>query len=205
MLELLLVLALVALVVLIIVIARQRTRQRQQPEGTRAHGSDQHSPPQDPFADPGTAGDPRTLKAGDMVDYLGRRYFVRGSLRLTEGGYAWSEHFLDDVEGTKRWVSVEEDPDLEVVLWEEHPAEGLYPDQATITIDGVAYQRTEHGTATYSSEGTTGLAAQGPVEYVDYEAPGDRYLSFERFGGNSWEAGLGEKVPAGALTIYPKS
>ncbi|MFD0852773.1 DUF4178 domain-containing protein, partial [Actinomadura adrarensis] len=153
------------------------------------------------------AGDPRTLKAGDMVEYLGVRYFVRGSIRLREGGFTWSEHLLDadTIEGTKVWISVEEDPDLEVVWWTEIDPGDLVPNTKTLTWDGVEYRREEHGTADYSSEGTTGLGTGGRVEYVDYEASGGRYLAFERFGGGAWEAGTGERVPTGTLTIYPGS
>ncbi|WP_461036495.1 DUF4178 domain-containing protein [Streptomyces mayteni] len=173
--------------------------------------------PRDPFApDADTAGDPRLLKAGDMVEYLGERLFVRGSLRLSEGGFSWSEHFVDAMDGTaegKRWISVEEDPDLEVVMWREYLGEPrLLPTEPTLTVAGVAYRRTEHGTAGYRSEGTTGLAPTGRVEYADYEGPGGRALAFERFlnergvdgqGVGDWEASLGERVPTGTLTIYP--
>ncbi|RKN45691.1 DUF4178 domain-containing protein [Streptomyces hoynatensis] len=167
--------------------------------------------PRDPF-DPGqdTAGDPRLLKAGDMVEYLGERLFVRGSLRLTEGGFSWSEHFVDAMDGTesgRRWLSVEEDPDLEVFLWSEYRGEELLPNQRSLTVEGVTYHRTEHGTAAYRSEGTTGLGAEGRVEYADFEGPGGRALSFERFlggqGRGTWEVSLGERVPTGTLTIYP--
>ncbi|MGH3239857.1 MAG: DUF4178 domain-containing protein, partial [Spirillospora sp.] len=164
--------------------------------------------PRDPFApEDQVAGDPRTLKAGDMVEYLGTRYFVRGSLRLKEGGYTWSEHLLDadTIEGTKVWVSVEEDPDLEVVWWTEHELGDLSPGERTLVVDGVEYRREEHGTADYTSEGTTGVGVQGRVEYVDYEGPRGKYLSFEQYGGGQWEAGLGERVPTGSMTIYPGS
>jgi hypothetical protein len=142
-----------------------------------------------------------------MVEYLGVRYFVRGSVRLREGGFTWSEHLLDadTIEGTKVWISVEEDPDLEVVWWTEHDIGDLVPDKKTITVDGVEYRRDEHGTADYRTEGTTGVGDGGRVEYVDYEGPGGRYLSFERYGGGAWECGTGERVPTGTLTIYPGS
>ncbi|WP_206305916.1 DUF4178 domain-containing protein [Streptomyces sp. RFCAC02] len=171
--------------------------------------------PADPFA-PGrdTGGDPRTLKAGDLVEYLGEQLFVRGSLRLKEGGYTWSEHFVDAMsgadgsDGRRRWLSVEEDPDLEVTLWTGRPDDGLVPSAPTLTVDGVTYRRTEHGTAAFRTEGTTGLGATGRVEYADYEGPNGRSLSFERFPGaggepGDWESSLGERVPAGTLTIYP--
>ena len=191
-------LILIALVVLIVVLLRRRPSASPAPAAPAA--------PRDPFA-PGdqVTGDPRTLKAGDMVEYLGVRYFVRGSVRLREGGFTWSEHLLDadTIEGAKVWVSVEEDPDLEVVWWTEYDVGDLTPSERTLTVEGVQYRRDEHGTADYTSEGTTGVGVQGRVEYVDYEGPRGKYLSFEQYGGGQWEAGLGERVPAGSMTIYP--
>ncbi|GAA2075880.1 DUF4178 domain-containing protein [Actinomadura alba] len=191
----LLVLILAALIVIVL-----RGRRREPQETPPA--------PRDPFASVGeVAGDPRALKAGDMVEYLGVRYFVRGSVRLREGGFTWDEHLLDadTTAGHKVWVSVEEDPDLEVVWWTEAEIGELVPDQPTITFDGVEYRRDEHGTAGYRTEGTTGLGQDGRVEYADYEASGGRFLSFERFNGGAWEAGTGERVPRGTMTIYPGS
>jgi hypothetical protein len=195
----LLLLILIALAALIVIVLRGR---RREPQETAP------APPRDPFASVGeVAGDPRTLKAGDMVEYLGARYFVRGSVRLREGGFTWDEHLLeaDTTAGRKVWVSVEEDPDLEVVWWTEAEIGDLVPDQPAITFDGVEYRRDEHGTAGYRTEGTTGLGENGRVEYADYEASGGRYLSFERYNGGAWEAGTGERVPRGTMTIYPGS
>jgi hypothetical protein len=141
-----------------------------------------------------------------MVDYLGVTYFVRGSLRLKEGGFSWAEHFLDDARGRRTWLSVEEDPDLEVVLWRELPGAGLSPAEKTLVWEGTEYRRVEHGRARYTGEGTTGLGVsgtEGAVEYVDYEGTGGRHLSFERFDGGEWEVGLGEEVLLTALTLYP--
>lgn len=206
-----LVLAFVGLVALAAVVVAVVLRARARPRAS-APGR-----PRDPFAPDGeTAGDPRTLKAGDMVEYLGERLFVRGSLRLTEGGFSWSEHFVDpmndgeDAERGHRWISVEEDPDLEVMLWSEYRGDAeLLPNKPTLTVDGVTYRRSEHGTATFRSEGTTGLGETGRVEYADFEGPGGRGLAFERFlgaqGRGRWEASLGERVPRGTLTIYPGS
>ncbi|WP_267595888.1 DUF4178 domain-containing protein [Carbonactinospora thermoautotrophica] len=194
----LVVLLLLALIVLVVILIRQSRKTAQQ-----APAAPQ---PADPFADAyQIAGDPRALKPGDMVEYLGQRFFVRGTLRLREGGYRWSEHFLDDAEGTKRWISVEEDPDLQVVMWTELQDSGLLPTEKVVTLEGVEYRRVEHGTAQFQSQGTTGLGNAGRVEYVDYEAPGGKFLAFERFEGGRWEAGVGDLVPQGALTIYPSS
>ena len=193
--ELLLVLILLA-VVAVGVVFYLRSRQNRKPVDERP------GKPVDPLADHQGVTDIRTVRAGDMIDYGDQLYFVRGSLRLTEGGYTWSEHFLDDARGSRIWVSVEEDPDLEVVLWRETD-EVTEPGGKSMTVAGVTYRKDEDGTASYTSEGTTTVAERGSVEYVDYEGPDGKGLSFERFDGGKWEAGLGESVALPALRVYP--
>ncbi|RNL81582.1 DUF4178 domain-containing protein [Halostreptopolyspora alba] len=159
--------------------------------------------PQDPFA-PGheTQGDPRTLKAGDMLDFGTERTWIRGTLRLSEGGYTWAEHFLE-VDDSKRWLSVETDPDIQMVLWKGRPELELTPHSDTIDFEGVRYRLVERGSASYRSEGTTGLPAQGGMDYADYKGPNDAHLAFERFDHGRWEAATGSTVPNGSFTIYP--
>ena len=186
-------LAALALIAVVVILAARRSR-RVPPRAPEA--------PADPLATHEGVTDVRTLRAGDMVDYQGTLYFVRGSLRLTEGGYSWAEHFLDDAREARCWISVEEDPDLEVVLWRETDAV-TKPDGEEMQVEGVRYRLNERGTARYRSEGTTSLAEQGTVEYVDYSGSGDRLLSFERFDGGPWEVGLGEVAAISALRVYP--
>lgn len=191
----LLAVALLALIVLAVLRAARRRRPGPAPA---------RPPAADPLAEHEGITDVRTLRAGDMVGYAGTLYFVRGTLRLTEGGYSWAEHFLDDSHGQRCWISVEEDPDLEVLLWQ--PTEAVTePGGDRMDAEGVTYRRDERGTARYTSEGTTTVAASGAVEYVDYRGAGDRALSFERFDGGPWEAGLGRLVALSALQVYPAS
>ncbi|MGH3622957.1 MAG: DUF4178 domain-containing protein [Sciscionella sp.] len=188
------VLVVVVLAVIAVLVLRSRAAKHRRAAPPAA--------PQDPLSDHQGVTDVRTVRVGDMIDYRNQLYFVRGSLRLTEGGYSWSEHFLDDARGDRCWISVEEDPDLEVVLW--RPTDAVtQPSKGAIEVDGVRYKTKEDGTASYRSEGTTTLAGQGSVEYVDYAADGGRSLSFERFDGGKWEAGLGEAVLLSALRVYP--
>jgi uncharacterized protein DUF4178 len=194
----LLVLILLA-VVAVGVVLYLRSRQNRKP-GSLA--DERPGKPVDPLADHQGVTDIRTVRAGDMIDYGDQLYFVRGSLRLTEGGYTWSEHFLDDARGSRMWVSVEEDPDLEVMLWRETD-QVTEPGGKTMEVGGVTYRKDEDGTAAYTSEGTTTVAERGRVEYVDYEGPEGKALSFERFDGGKWEAGLGESVALPAMRVYP--
>jgi Domain of unknown function (DUF4178) len=194
--ELLLVLILLALIGVGVVLW-QRARAKRRPVAAEAQAK-----PVDPLADHQGVTDIRTVRAGDMIDYGDKLYFVRGSLRLTESGYSWSEHFLDDARGSRVWVSVEEDPDLEVYFWRETDLVDA-PGGKTMEVGGVTYTKEEDGTAKYTSEGTTTVAERGSVEYVDYEGPDGKALSFERFDGGRWEAGLGEEIPLPALRVYP--
>jgi len=200
--DVLLTLLCVAVIAVIAVLAYRYIKQRREAEQR------ERPAPTDPFANSDThalRGDPRKLKAGDIFDTHGETLTVRGSLRLTEGGYQWSEHLIDTGTGVKRWLSVEEDPDLELVLWTEvrgAPTPG--PNQ--VTYDGKTYQLEETGRADYTSEATTGLTPTGVVQYHDYSAPDDSRLSFEDFGATGkYEAAIGLVIQHHEITIYPQS
>lgn len=166
------------------------------------------SGPVDPFADKDSdalRGDPRALKAGDIVDIFGETFTVRGSLRLKEGGYQWSEHLLDNAGGVRKWLSVEEDPELELVLWTETPGIPA-PGGDEIEHDGKRFRLDESGTARYIGEATTGLTPSGTVAYHDYRAGDGTRLSFEDFGDSGKkEAAIGQVVFRSAIMIYPQS
>ena len=155
----------------------------------------------DPFgADEGRV-DPREIKVGDILGIHGSDFVVRGTLRFDQSGFTWQEHFIDDVHN-RRWLSVEDDEGLELCLWERHAPGVGEPGSPEITVDGVAYRLTEHGTAAFTSEGATGVAPSGRAEYFDYAA-GDRRLSFERFGTDSWEVSTGQVLTVRDVQVFP--
>ncbi|MEU1982450.1 DUF4178 domain-containing protein [Nocardia sp. NPDC019395] len=166
------------------------------------------SVPVDPFADKDSdalRGDPRALKAGDIVDIFQESFTVRGSLRLKEGGYQWSEHLLDNAKGTRKWLSVEEDPELELVLWTETPGIPA-PGGNELEHDGKRFRLEESGNARYVGEATTGLTPSGTVAYHDYVAEDGTRLSFEDFGeSGKKEAAIGQVVYRSAIMIYPQA
>ena len=148
--------------------------------------------------------DPRKIKVGDVVAHEGRDFLVRGTLAMDEDGYAWQEHHLDDTT-IRRWLSVEDDEELEIVLWQSVDAPDLQPGPTDLTYEGTAFRRQEQGRASFTASGSTGTAPSGTVEYADYSA-GDHRLSFERFGsGGDWEVGLGRTVNERELDIYPST
>ena len=159
------------------------------------------APRSDPLAADAGRPDARQLKVGDVVAFEGRDYVVRGTIRLEQSGFSWDEHLLDD---TRRriWLSVEDDEGLELCVWDRLSGTLLEPGPPSLSYDGRDFRLTERGEATFRSEGTTGTASSGRMEYADYSA-GDERLSFERFGATTWEVSRGHVVAERELTIYP--
>ncbi|KXK59241.1 DUF4178 domain-containing protein [Micromonospora fluostatini] len=184
--------------VVIAIVAVQRSKQK--PKAQQRAGGD-------PFRDRDSdalRGDPRRLTPGDIVEIRGVSYAVRGSIQLVEGGWSWAEHLIDDAQGTKRWISVEEDPDLELVLWAAEPGATVTPGAPTIDFAGRRYSWEETGQARYTAVGTTGLDPNGTMRYHDYRGPGGARLSFEAFGSANWEVAQGELLHRGEVMIYPQ-
>ena len=182
--------------VVIAVVALRRARSRPRPPA-----------PADPFRDRDSdalRGDPRKLRPGDIVEIRQVPYTVRGSVHLVEGGWSWAEHLLDDAGGVKRWLSVETDPDLELVLWTAEPSATVTPGAPTLDIAGRRYTWDESGQARYTATDGTGLDPRGTMRYHDYQAPGGARLSFEAYGEAGWEVALGEKLHRAEVMIYPQ-
>jgi hypothetical protein len=153
-------------------------------------------------------GDPRRLRPGDIVEIRGTSYGVRGTVQLTEGDWSWAEHLLDDAQGAKRWLSVEEDPELELVLWTAVPDATVTPGPTTVDFDGRRYTSDESGRARFTATGTTGLNPTGSMRYHDYVAAADGAprLSFESYGdSDAWETARGELLHRAEIVIYPQA
>jgi hypothetical protein len=148
--------------------------------------------------------DPRRIKVGDVIAHEGRDFLVRGSLAFDQDGFVWHEHHLDDT-SVRRWLSVEDDEELELCLWTAVAAPALTPGDAQVSWEGISYTRDEHGHARFTATGSTGTGPEGTVEYYDYAAGAQR-LSFERYGtAGDWEVAVGEVVNERALDIYPSA
>ena len=197
------VLVFIVVIIITVIIVRRRAASRRKFEENAAASRR----PQDPFApEQNTGGDPETIKAGDLLEFGNEKFFVRGTLRISEGSYDWAEHFFQaDQSATRLWLTVEKDPDLQVSRWSDRPELDIEPKAKTITIEGTEYKLVEHGTASYRSEGTTGLNEKGGVDYVDYESDDHKLLAFERFDHGRWEVSTGESIPVGSFTIYSGS
>ena len=194
-------LAIIAVVVIFNFLEKRKLRQSEE-EALR----NRTYRPGDPFSsadDDAVYGNPRNLKPSDLVEIRGETYAVRGTLRLTQGGFTWTENFIDTGLGEKAWISVEDDPDLEVVLWRELKGVTVTPGPDAVELEGRRYVFDEAGSATFTSAGTTWLAATGSMRYHDYEAGTER-LSFEDFG-SGWECARGEVLTTGEYRVYPSN
>lgn len=147
---------------------------------------------------------PQQLGPGAIVSHGGIDYVVRGSVTLRQGPFVWHEHLLEG--GPEPlWFSVEEDEGrLELVMWVRRNDLQLQPDGQHV-IDGVTYNQSERGSASYTTEGTTGLPAGGEMDFVDYTNSDETaFLGFERWAPNMpWEISVGRTVTPGELTVYP--
>ena len=98
---------------------------------------------------------------------------------------------------------MEDDPDLEVVVWQELTGVTVAPGPAYVDLEGRRFVNDEAGSAQFTSFGTTGLAQVGRMRYHDYEAGNDR-LSFEDYG-SGWECARGEVLSHSEYRIYPSN
>jgi hypothetical protein len=195
-------------VLVIVVVLVRRARRVNRRRAAARDTANRMAQPHDPFKQDHIGGDPRELKLGDLVVWPGTSdsHAVRGTMKLTEDGYSWWEHFIDPVRGAKRYLSVDpSDGDLEVVVWTEVDDFDIKPGQRQVAHDGVAYKLKEQGTASYTGTGTLNVPSRGQVQYMDYRGQHGRRLSFERFNNGKWELSIGEVIADSQLTIYPSS
>jgi hypothetical protein len=147
---------------------------------------------------------PRQLGPGAIVSHGGIDYVVRGSVTYREGPFVWWEHLLEGGD-EPIWFSVEDDDGrLELAMWTARKDLQLQPGGQHV-IEGVTYNQSERGHASYTTEGTTGLPAGGEMDFVDYASADETaLLSFEQWAaGTPWEVSTGRSVLAGELTVYP--
>jgi hypothetical protein len=191
----LLAIILLAAAIIVLVVALRRPKEPETP-ATR----------QDPlaFSSPTPQFGPRQLGPGAIVSHGGIDYVVRGSVTLRQGPFVWWEHLLEGGD-EPLWFSVEEEEGrLELVMWQRRN-DVAQQSGAALVVDGVTYQETERGRASYTTEGTTGLPAGGEMEFIDYADAGEsNLLGFERWAPEMpWEVSVGKTVLPGELTVYP--
>nr|WP_244200278.1 DUF4178 domain-containing protein [Micromonospora arborensis] len=177
-----------AVVVLAVAVVVGRARRR---ATSRAAGQPAETP----------RGGPLRLTPGDRVRIREREYAVSGTIRLVEGDWSWVQHLLDDGSGTHHRLSVEDGPELELVLWTAEPGATVTPGAPTIELGGLRYTWAETGQARYTATGETGLPSAGTMRYHDYQSGGSARLSFEAYGEEGWRVARGDLLDRADLAI----
>ncbi|MEV4117545.1 DUF4178 domain-containing protein [Micromonospora sp. NPDC049645] len=194
-----LVVAIAVLVVVVVpLVVRARRRATARPDGLPPSGR----PARGGAAETLRAG-PLRLTPGDRVRIREREYAVSATIRLVEGDWSWVQHLLADDSGTRHRLSVEDGPELELVLWTAEPGATVTPGAPTIELGGRRYTWSESGQARYTATGETELASAGTMRYHDYQSGGAARLSFEAYGEEGWRVARGELLHPTDLTIRP--
>ncbi|MBX7160181.1 MAG: DUF4178 domain-containing protein [Acidimicrobiia bacterium] len=140
------------------------------------------------------------IAVGDSVSIGGQPWTVIGSVTFRDDdGWTWQEHLLESG-GERRWLAVEDDDGVEMVLWAPTNVT-VAPGAHEMIHDGRSYQLDETGTASYVATGHTGTLPQGTLEYYDYAGRGGLALSFERFDGSGWEMTAGTAVDPAQVQV----
>ncbi len=143
-----------------------------------------------------------TLQLGDIVQYQGTDWFVEGKLIFSEDGFTWVEYMLQD-EDTIRWLSVEEDDQVEVCWMEPVSTLEISSEPPkNLTYEGVTYRLSSTGTARMTRTGTTMNQQAQRCRYFDYEAAENQVLAIEDWNGEM-EVSVGQRIRPRALTILP--
>jgi hypothetical protein len=153
--------------------------------------------------------DPRTIQVGDRIQVHGSPARVLGAMHVSWQGTQWIEYLLRDPRRRLQWLSVEvhagDPPHLEVQLWTDVPTQGMVPAKSMLIMEGVEFFPIERGTAAFRSEGDTGNAERGLLDFADYRASDGRLLSFERIQGGKWTASYAQPLPPGSISIVRRA
>jgi len=142
------------------------------------------------------------IAVGDVAWAEERWWRVMGTVTFTDDeGWSWREHLLEAGDGQRRWLTVEDDDQLLVVLWAPYTSAAIEPGHHEVIHSGVSYTLHEYGRCSYTSEGRTGCLPSGMMDYYDYAARGGLWLSFERYDGSGWEMSTGVTVAPASVQV----
>jgi len=143
------------------------------------------------------------LEKGYLFDYNLETWTVQKMAEYDWGNNHLSREFTIESKGKIRYLSIEEDGALEIVLFEKIKYRKLgtfvtnyqkehqrFPEQ--ITYDNVTYYFDEESPGYYRDVATEDWEELIAFEYINEDE--DKYLSIEQWGENSFEASVGIKI-----------
>lgn len=144
------------------------------------------------------------LLTGDVVSIESVDYIVEGVIVYNDSGWIWREYKLKDGKQTY-WLSVEEDDDLEISIFEEITPIMKSPEDKVI-YEGTEYYMCEGSDAiVHAVEGKINLSVGTPLDYFEYADKSDKkYLSIEIWDGEI-EMSIGQEIPSYLIDVYPQN
>lgn len=208
----LIIIALIVIVIVaVIAIMRRMKQQKQQMQALEQESrNDAYEREQQQAAERRQNACPLELEIGSTVEYQNTWYTVGGIASYKEGKWTWTDYRFVDIDHNKKsWLTVEkEDGEWSVTLWHDIPrTDAMLPQKPygkSFTYQGETYRRVDDGEAGYDVTGKTDLEdSSGTVEYVDYESPSGKLVSYERYDGDEWEACTGIVCNLADVHAYP--
>ena len=162
------------------------------------------------FVGPPTVKPPRevtlvTLGVGDVVVHLDTTYVVEQRITYHSQGFFWFDYRLDDGDGSKAWLSVSDDDELEVAFYV--PVEDLIvdiPPPNELTYDGVTYSIHESAKVDAKID-RAGTETRTVVDAWDYKGGSGRRLGVQRWGEDEIEVAIDRKIQPVEVDILPGS
>ncbi|QPC47803.1 DUF4178 domain-containing protein [Mangrovibacillus cuniculi] len=123
-----------------------------------------------------------TIQVGDIVTYDLVDYQVVGVMTYRQNRYEWKAYQLENVSGTK-WLSVEQDDELEVGIYEKIKLRLTEPLPEEITHSRRTYYFDERGVARVTGQGRSQAVTGQECRYAGYtDEEEENYLSVEIWG-----------------------
>ncbi|SHK40690.1 DUF4178 domain-containing protein [Paramaledivibacter caminithermalis] len=142
------------------------------------------------------------LNVGDIVSIEDVDYEVQAVLKLNDHGWRWTEYKLKDSRKTY-WLSVEQDDDIEISLYQEVVAITTEPTKV-FEYKGIKYYMQEGSDAIVEGlDGNINVVKGEKVDYYEYcDEDDENLLSIEIWDGEV-EMSIGRWIEDYNIEIYP--
>jgi hypothetical protein len=144
------------------------------------------------------------MRVGDIINIEDVDYEVQGILKFNDHGWKWIEYKIKDSRKTY-WLSVEEDDDIEISMYQEVVAITTEPTKV-YEYKGIKYYMQEGSDAIVEDiEGKINAVKGEQVDYYEYTDEDDEnLLSIEIWDGEV-EMSIGRWIEDYNIEIYPGS
>lgn len=144
------------------------------------------------------------MRVGDIVSIEEVDYEIEAIIKLNDHGWKWTEYKLKDARQTY-WLSVEQDDDIEISLYEEIVAVTTDAPKVYEYKDVKYYLQEGSDAIIEGIEGSLNLVKGEQVDYYQYcDEDDEKLLSIEIWNGEV-EMSIGRWIEDYNIEIYPRS